>query len=82
MSSDNAQRTPPVDLALLHRTVTMEITSLVPQKGDLPICHGLLGDGRSRCDFHAKYSMNGRPLCGVHLRPGAMFFPERMIRDG
>ncbi len=81
MSNPKGQGSPAVDLAMLHRSVTMEIVSLVPDKGMLPICHGLLGDGKSRCDFHAKYAMNGRPMCGVHLRPGAMFFPERLIRE-
>ena len=76
------QSVPPIDLAMLHRTVSIEVVSLVPDKGMLPICHGLHSDGVTRCDFHARYSLNGRPMCGVHLRPGAMFFPERMIRDG
>lgn len=63
------------------KSVDIEVTELVPQHGNLPICHGLMRDGFTRCDFHARYHMNGRPLCAVHLRPGAMFFPERMIRD-
>ena len=62
------------------RSITVEVTELVPFRDNLPICHGMQNDG-GRCAFHAKYHMNGRPMCGVHLRPGAMFFPDRLIKD-
>jgi hypothetical protein len=62
------------------RSTTIEVAELVPFSGNLPYCHGKLNDG-ARCSFRAKFKMNGRPMCGVHLRPGAMFFPERLIKE-
>lgn len=62
------------------RSTTVEVVELVPLQGNLPICHGMQSDG-ARCGFHAKWQMNGRPMCGVHLRPGAMLYPERLIQQ-
>lgn len=64
------------------REVHIDVAELVPQNGNLPYCHAVQRDGTTRCAFRARYHMDGRPLCGMHLRPGAMFFPERMIHDG
>lgn len=60
------------------RTATVEITEIVPERGELPECVALLGDGYSKCGFKARYLQNGKPVCGVHLgRPGLVFFPPR-----
>ena len=60
------------------REMTVNVTELVPWQGNLPECHAWLRDG-ARCGFKAKYMLDGRPICGVHLRPGAIFFPEHLI---
>jgi hypothetical protein len=61
------------------RELTVTLLELVPFRDNLPDCHALLADGRTRCGYKAKHIMNDRPLCGIHCRPGVMFFPERMI---
>lgn len=63
------------------RSVTITVDELVPQHDNLPQCHGMHLDG-TRCEFAARYQMEGRPICGVHLRPGAMFIPERLMKVG
>lgn len=63
------------------REVAITLLELVPQHGQLPLCHGQLRDGVTRCPFRAKYMLNNRPVCGRHGGPTTVFFPERMIKE-
>lgn len=62
------------------RSVDFNVTELVPVAGNLPYCHGAMKDG-SRCPHRARWNLNGKAVCGQHMGPRTLFFPENLIKD-
>jgi hypothetical protein len=63
---------------LLERELV--VRQLTPSRHNLPTCRAVVRDG-SKCNFRARYAMDGVPLCGAHVgRPSVVFVPPKKKR--